>query len=286
MAAYRDFPEQVIAAPRGGTGRTTMDLHLTGTRAFVSGSTQGIGHAIAEALLREGAEVVVNGRDEGRVHDAVARLRAAVPGAAVSGIAADVADAGQVERLLDRLGDVDVLVNNAGVFDVAPFDRATDADWQRYLDVNLMSGVRLTRRLLPSMLARGRGRVLFVSSESGVDVPADMVPYGVSKAAALALANGLAKTTRGTGVTVNTILGGPTYSDGVARTVERIARAQGVPAGDLKDTLAAARTTSLLQRFIEPEEIARLAVYLASPLSSATNGAAVRADGGVLTTLL
>lgn len=263
-----------------------MDLQLTGTRAFVSGSTQGIGHAIAEALLREGAEVVVNGRDDDRVRAAVARLRGAVPRAAVSGIAADVADAGQVERLLDRLGDVDVLVNNAGVFDVAPFDRATDADWQRYLDVNLMSGVRLTRRLLPPMLARGRGRVLFVSSESGVDVPADMVPYGVSKAAALALANGLAKTTRGTGVTVNTILGGPTYSDGVARTVEQIAQAQGVPAGDLKDTLAAARTTSLLQRFIEPEEIARLAVYLASPLSSATNGAAVRADGGVLTTLL
>jgi len=276
----------VIAAQCGGTGRTTMDLQLTGTRAFVSGSTQGIGHAIAAALLREGAEVVVNGRDEGRVQDAVVRLRAAVPGVAVSGIAADLADADQVERLLDRLGDVDVLVNNAGVFDVAPFDRATDADWQRYLDVNLMSGVRLTRRLLPPMLARGRGRVLFVSSESGVDVPADMVPYGVTKAGALALANGLAKTTRGTGVTVNTILGGPTYSDGVARTVEQIAQAQGVPAGDLKDTLAAARTTSLLQRFLEPEEIARLAVYLASPLSSATNGAAVRADGGVLTTLL
>jgi NAD(P)-dependent dehydrogenase (short-subunit alcohol dehydrogenase family) len=263
-----------------------MDVQLTGTRAFVSGSTQGIGHAIAAALLREGAEVVVNGRDEDRLQDAVARLRAAVPGAAVSGIAADLADADQVERLLDRLGDVDVLVNNAGVFDVAPFDRATDADWQRYLDVNLMSGVRLTRRLLPPMLARGRGRVLFVSSESGVDVPADMVPYGVTTAGALALANGLAKTTRGTGVTVNTILGGPTYSDGVARTVEQIAQAQGVPAADLKDTLAAARTTSLLQRFLEPEEIARLAVYLASPLSSATNGAAVRADGGVLTTLL
>lgn len=263
-----------------------MDLQLTGTRAFVSGSTQGIGHAIARALLAEGAEVVVNGRDEARVQDAVAALRAAVPGCTVSGIAADVADAAQVEALLDRLGEVDVLVNNAGVFDVARFEEATDADWQRYLDVNLMSGVRLARRLLGPMLARGTGRVLFVSSESGVDVPADMVPYGVTKAAALALANGLAKLTRGTGVTVNTILGGPTWSDGVAQTVTGIARAQGVPADALKDTLAAARTTSLLQRFIEPEEIARLAVYLASPLSSATNGAAVRADGGVLTTLL
>lgn len=263
-----------------------MDLGLTGKRAFVSGSTQGIGYAIAAALLGEGAEVVVNGRDEHRVADAVARLRADVPGAPVAGIAADFADAAQVERLLDELGDVDVLVNNVGVFEVAPFDQITDADWQRYLDVNLLSGVRLARRLLGPMLARGWGRVLFISSESGVDVPADMTHYGVTKAGALALGNGLAKLTRGTGVTVNTILGRPTYSDGVAQAVDGIARAQGVPASDLKDVLAAARTTSLLQRFIEPEEIARLALYLASPLSSATNGAAVRADGGVLTTLL
>ncbi|GEL45751.1 SDR family oxidoreductase [Cellulomonas hominis] len=263
-----------------------MELGLTDKRAFVSGSTQGIGYAIAAALLAEGAEVVVNGRDEHRVADAVARLRADAPGAAVSGIAADFADAVQVEQLLDELGDVDVLVNNVGVFEVAPFDRITDADWQRYLDVNLLSGVRLARRLLGPMLARGWGRVLFISSESGVDVPADMTHYGVTKAGALALGNGLAKLTRGTGVTVNTILGGPTYSDGVAQAVDGIAHAQGVPASDLKDVLAAARTTSLLQRFIEPEEIARLALYLASPLSSATNGAAVRADGGVLTTLL
>jgi len=176
--------------------------------------------------------------------------------------------------------------NRVGVFEVAPFDRITDADWQRYLDVNLLSGVRLARRLLGPMLARGWGRVLFISSESGVDVPADMTHYGVTKAGALALGNGLAKLTRGTDVTVNTILGGPTYSDGVAQAVDGLAHAQGVPASDLKDVLAAARTTSLLQRFIEPEEIARLALYLASPLSSATNGAAVRADGGVLTTLL
>lgn len=266
-----------------------MDLQLTGRRAFVSGSTQGIGHAIARGLLDEGAEVVLNGRDAGRVDAAVARLRAAVPGAAVSGIAADLADAAQVERLLDDLdglGDVDVLVANAGVFDVAPFDRLTDADWQRHLDLNLLSAVRLTRRLLGPMLDRGWGRVVLISSESGVDVPADMTHYGVTKAALLALGNGLAKTTRGTGVTVNTVLGGPTWSDGVAATVEQIAAGQGVPAGELRASLAAARTTSLLQRFIEPEEVARLAVYLASPLSSVTNGAAVRADGGVLTTLL
>ncbi|MFF1529009.1 SDR family NAD(P)-dependent oxidoreductase [Cellulomonas sp. NPDC058312] len=263
-----------------------MDLGLAGKRAFVSGSTQGIGFAIAQALLREGAEVVVNGRDQDRVRSAVDRLRGEVPEAVVSGIPADFADAAQVEDLLDRLGDVDVLVNNVGVFDVAPFDRITDADWRRYLDVNLMSGVRLTRRLLGPMLARGWGRVLLISSESGVDVPADMTHYGVTKAGMIALGNGLAKMTRGTGVTVNTVLGGPTYSDGVAGTVAGFARAQGVPEEQLKGDLAAARTTSLLQRFLEPEEVAALVVYLASPRASATNGAALRADGGVLTTLL
>jgi NAD(P)-dependent dehydrogenase (short-subunit alcohol dehydrogenase family) len=263
-----------------------VDLGLAGKRAFVSGSTQGIGFAIAEALLREGVEVVVNGRDADRVQGAVDRLRGAVPGAEVAGIAADFADAAQVEDLLDRLGDVDVLVNNVGVFEVAPFDRITDADWQHYLDVNLMSGVRLARRLLGPMLARGWGRVLFIASESGVDVPADMTHYGVTKAGMLALGNGLAKTTRGTGVTVNTVLGGPTYSDGVAQTVAGIARAQDVPEDELKGVLAAARTTSLLQRFLEPEEVAALVVYVASPRASATNGAALRADGGVLTTLL
>lgn len=263
-----------------------MDLGLTGRRAFVSGSTQGIGFAIAEALLREGAAVVVNGRTPARVRDAVDRLGASVPGADVDGIAADFADAAQVDRLLDELGDVDVLVNNVGVFGVAPFEQITDADWQHYLDVNLMSGVRLARRLIGPMLDRGWGRVLLVASESGVDVPGDMTHYGVTKAGMLALGNGLAKLTRGTGVTVNTVLGGPTWSDGVAQTVTGIARAQDVPEDELKGALAAARTTSLVQRFLEPAEVAALVVYLASPRASATNGAAVRADGGVLTTLL
>lgn len=262
-----------------------MDLQLTGKRAFVSGSTQGIGFAVARALLGEGASVVVNGRTADRTQDAVRRLQDEVPGAAVSAIPADFEDASQVARLLDELGDVDVLVNNVGVFDVAPFEQITDADWQRYVDVNLMSGVRLSRHLLPGMLARGWGRVLFVSSESGVDVPADMLHYGVTKAGVNALANGLAKLTGGTDVTVNTILGGPTYSDGVAATVERLAGTQGMDVADLKAAIVAGRTTSLLQRFIDPREIANLALYLASPLSSATNGAALRADGGVLTTL-
>ena len=259
-----------------------MDLDLVGKRAFVSGSTQGIGYAIAESLLAEGATVVVNGRSEDRVAAAVERLEAAVPGAAVSGIPADFADSEQVRRLLGSLGEVDVLVNNVGVFEVAAFEEISDDDWQRYFDVNVMSGVRLSRHALPGMLARGWGRIIFVSSESGVSVPADMTHYGATKAATIALANGLAKRTRGSSVTVNTILGGPTFSDGVAATVARYAEAQAMEPVDLKAAIIAGNQTSLLQRFIEPREIANLALYLASPLSSATNGAALRVDGGVV----
>ncbi|NQX12753.1 SDR family oxidoreductase [Microbacteriaceae bacterium VKM Ac-2855] len=263
-----------------------MDLQLDAKRAFVSGSTAGIGYAIAEALLREGAEVVINGRDAGRVRESVAALERAVPGATVSGIAADFGDDEDVAHLIGELGDVDILVNNVGLFDVARFVDITDADWRRYFEVNVLSGVRLSRELLPGMLAAGWGRIIFVGSESGVSIPADMVHYGVSKAGILALGNGLAKLTRGTEVTVNTILGGPTYSDGVAATVREIAAAQGLPADALKAGIIGANRTSLLERFIEPAEIAHLAAYLASPLASATNGAAVRADGGVLTTIL
>jgi NAD(P)-dependent dehydrogenase (short-subunit alcohol dehydrogenase family) len=263
-----------------------MDLQLAPTRAFVSGSTQGIGYAIARVLLEEGAEVVINGRDADRVEESVRSLRGEVPGARITGVAADFADADDVQRLLGSLGPVDILVNNVGLFEVAAFEDIPDTDWSRYLDVNLMSGVRLSRALLPGMLAKGWGRILFISSESGVNVPADMLPYGVTKAAMIALANGLAKLTRGTAVTVNTVLGGPTYSDGVAATVDRIAEAQGVASADLKSAIIGANQTSLLERFIDPHEIAHLVAYLASPLSSATNGAALRADGGVLTTTL
>ncbi|MGN6324635.1 SDR family NAD(P)-dependent oxidoreductase [Pseudolysinimonas sp.] len=261
-------------------------MGLEGARAFVSGSTRGIGAAIAEALAREGAEVVLNGRSESGVDAAVARLRGVAPASAVSGIAADLADADATAELLRRLGEVDVLVNNAGAFDVAPFADIDDAAWQRCLDVNLLSAVRLTRGLLGGMLDRGHGRVILVASESGVNVPADMIPYGVTKAGMLALGNGLAKLTRGTAVTVNTVLGGPTYSDGVADAVEALAAAQGLPAAELRTAIIGANRTSLVERFLEPAEIASLVVYLASPLSSATNGAALRADGGVLTSLL
>lgn len=263
-----------------------MELQLADKTAFVSGSTQGIGYAIVRALLREGVSVVINGRDEARLRSAVDSLRTAVPGAAVSGLTADLGDPDQVHHLLESLGDVDILINNVGMFEVTPFADISDDDWQRYFDLNVMSGVRLSRHVLPRMLARGWGRIVFIGSESGVNIPADMVHYGLTKAAVLALSNGLAKLTRGTEVTVNTILGGPTYSEGVAEAVNQIAQAQGVPADDLKAAIAAGNRTSLLQRFIEPAEIAHLALYLASPLSSATNGAAVRADGGVLTTVV
>lgn len=263
-----------------------MDLQLRGRTAFVSGSTQGIGYAIASALAAEGVQVVVNGRSRQRVDAAVARLRAEHPGATLSGLAADLSAPHEVAHLLADLDEVDILVNNVGIFDLAEFASVSDDEWARYLDLNLMSGVRLSRHSLPGMLQRGWGRILFISSESGVNVPADMVPYGVTKAAVNALANGLAKLTRGTAVTVNTVLGGPTYSDGVAATVEHIARGQAAPVEAVRSAIIGQNTTTLLERFIEPSEIAHLVTYLASPLASATNGAALRVDGGVLTATL
>lgn len=263
-----------------------MDLQLTGKKAFVSGSTHGIGSAIARGLLLEGASVVINGRTEEGVQRAVRELETHVPGAEVSGIAADFDDADQVRRLASALDDLDILVNNVGLFELAAFEDITDDTWQRYFDVNIMSGVRLSRHAITSMLARGAGRIIFIGSESGVNIPGDMVHYGVTKAAMLALSNGLAKLTRGTGVTVNTILGGPTYSSGVAETVQRIAQAQGLSTDELKTAIISGNATSLLERFIDPGELANLVLYVASPLSSATNGAALRADGGVLTAML
>ncbi|WP_314732503.1 SDR family oxidoreductase [Microbacterium sp. Marseille-Q6965] len=252
----------------------------------MSGSTQGIGFAIASALAKEGVRVIVNGRTRDRVEEAVARLRAAHPFANHGGLAADFARPEDVARLLDDLEPVDILVNNVGLFGLADFDAIPDEEWARYLDVNLMSGVRLSRRILPGMLERGWGRVLFISSESGVNVPADMVHYGVTKAAMIALGNGLSKLTKRTGVTVNTVLGGPTYSDGVAATVESIADMESAPVETIKAAIIGQNATTLLERFLEPDEVAHLVTYLASPRASATNGAAIRADGGVLTAML
>ena len=217
---------------------------------------------------------------------AIEALQREVPGASVTGLAADFSDPNQVDRLCGELVDFDILINNVGLFELKPFDLITDDDWRLYFEVNVLSGVRLARLLLPKMLERGWGRIVFVSSESGVNIPAEMIHYGTSKAAMLAVGNGLAKLTKGTGVTVNSVLGGPTYSDGVAQSVEALAVEFGTSVDEMKQTIIASNETSLLNRFIEPQEIANMVVFLASPAASATNGSAVRVDGGVLTTTL
>ncbi len=263
-----------------------MDLQLKNQTAFISGSTQGIGYAIARQLLAEGAHVIINGRNEAKTASAVERLAQEGYSGKISGISADYAQPEAVSRLVTQLQEVDLLINNAGIFERKPFGEIEAADWMHIFQVNVMSGVSLSKALLPGMLRRNRGRILFISSESGVSVPAEMIHYGVTKAAMQALGNGLSKLTQGTAVTVNTILGGPTYSDGVADIVKNIAAAQGLEEEQLKAAIMAqSNPYSLLQRFIDPTEIAGLACFLCSPLSAAINGAALRADGGVLQVL-
>lgn len=264
-----------------------MDLQLRSKTAFISGSTQGIGFAIARQLLAEGANVIINGRTQEKIDLALGRLREEIPAAVVSGIAADFTNADEVDRLLQALPDVDILVNNVGIFDLRPFFDTQDSDWTRFFEMNVMSGVRLSRALLPKMLERKWGRVIFISSESGINIPENMIHYGMTKTAMLSISRGLSQLTRNTGVTVNTIIGGPTYSEGVAGAVEQISAAQNRDLEAVKaDLMKMLNPTSLLQRFIQPEEIAHLAAYLSSSLSTATNGAALRADGGVLNTIL
>lgn len=264
-----------------------MDLQLASKTAFISGSTQGIGYAIAKALLQEGAAVIINGRTPGKTAMAVQQLKEEIPGARISGIAADFTNIAEVNRLLDALPGIDILVNNVGVFELKAFADIGDEDWLKIFELNVLSGIRLSRRLLPPMLANNWGRVIFISSESGVNIPGNMIHYGMTKTAMLSVSRGLAQLTRNTGVTVNTIIGGPTYSEGVATVVEQIAGAQNQDVAQVKTSLIKTlNPTSLLQRFIDTSEIASLAAYLSSPLSAATNGAALRADGGVLNTIL
>ncbi|MGV3603098.1 MAG: SDR family NAD(P)-dependent oxidoreductase [Dyadobacter fermentans] len=263
-----------------------MDLKLKDKTAFISGSARGIGFAIARQLMSEGVQVIVNGRTSEKTAEAVSRLRAIEPLGNVTGITADFSKAEEVTGLIAKLPQIDILINNVGIFELKPFFEINDADWQRMFEINLLSGARLAKALMPGMLDRKWGRIVFISSESGINVPADMIHYGVTKTAMLSLANGLSKLTKGTEVTVNSILGGPTYSDGVAGTVEKIAEAQGSTVEQMKAAiLAGTNPHSLLQRFIAPEEIAALAAYLCSPLAVATNGSSLRADGGVLQTL-
>lgn len=257
-----------------------MDLQLNGKRVVVTGSTAGIGLAIAELLAREGATVIINGRTQERVNEAIDRIGV---GANARGVAADLSRADGVEEFLRQVPAVDILVNNLGIFEPKPFEEISDADWFRFFETNVMSGVRLSRAYLPGMRERNWGRVVFVSSESGIQIPAEMIHYGMTKTAQIAIARGLAETCAGTGVTVNAVLPGPTASEGVKEFVGSLAEQNKQTKQEFeKEFFKSVRPSSLLQRFARPEEVAPMVGYLCSPLSSATNGAALRVDGGVV----
>ncbi|GGD33896.1 SDR family NAD(P)-dependent oxidoreductase [Aureimonas glaciei] len=263
-----------------------MKIDLTGKTALVTGSTAGIGYAIALGLARAGASVVVNGRDPGRTEAAVAKLKGEASEADISGVAGDVGTAEGCEAIVAALPEVDILVNNAGIFNPQDFFDVPDAEWERFFAVNVMSGVRLSRAYLPGMQAKGWGRVLFLSSESGLNIPVEMIHYGMTKTADLALSRGLAKRMAGTGVTVNAILPGPTLSEGVAGMLAGEVEKTGKPLEEVAaDFVKAHRSTSIIQRAATVEEVANLCVYVASPQASATTGAALRVDGGVVDTI-
>ena len=260
-----------------------MDLQLENKLALVSGSTAGIGFAIAKGLAREGARVIVNGRTTDRVNSAIERIRSYDAGAKLEGIAADLGRAAGAEEAIRRFPNVEVLVNNLGIFEPKPFEQIFDQDWSRFFEVNVMSGVRLSRGYLPSMKKRNWGRIVFISSESGVQIPVEMIHYGVTKTAQIAVARGIAETCAGTGVTCNAVLPGPTASEGVTDFVESLASQAGQNRQQVeKEFFEKARPTSLLKRFATPDEVAAMVVFICSPLSAATNGAALRVDGGVV----
>lgn len=264
-----------------------MDLQLTGKTALVTGSTGGIGLAIASLLAAEGAVVTINGRTRQRVDQSIAEIQKKHPRAKITGIDADVSAAAGCDKLTAALPHVDILVNNAGIFEPKPFGEISDRDWDRFFQTNVMSGVRLSRFYLPKLLKQNWGRIIFISGESALQIPAEMIHYGMTKTAQLAIARGLAETTIGTQVTVNSVLPGPTASEGVETFVSDMARTQKQSPQEVeREFFKRARPSSLLQRFATPEEVAQLVVFVCSPLSSATNGASLRVDGGVVRSIV
>jgi NAD(P)-dependent dehydrogenase (short-subunit alcohol dehydrogenase family) len=264
-----------------------MNLQLEGKLALVTGSTAGIGFAIAKGLAAEGARVVVNGRTDARVAAACEAIRRDHPAARLDGFVADLSRAEEALAACERFPNLEILVNNLGTYEVKPFEPIADADWHALIETNFMSGVRLSRYWLPKMKTSGWGRIIFISSESAINIPVEMVHYGVTKTMQLALSRGLAETTSGTGVTVNSIVVGPTRSEGVEKFVEDVAKARHIGAADFeKDFFRTIRPSSILQRFATPDEVAALVVFVASPLSSATNGAALHVDGGTVRSIL
>jgi NAD(P)-dependent dehydrogenase (short-subunit alcohol dehydrogenase family) len=264
-----------------------MDLGLKGKTAVVSGSTAGIGLGIAVTLAREGANVVVNGRTSARVESALRKIRSLVQATNVSGVAADLGTKEGVASFIKHVPQTDVLVNNLGIFEVKPFLEIPDEDWQRFFEVNVLSGVRLTRHYLPGMLKKNWGRVIFISSESGQQIPAEMVHYGMTKTAQIAIARGVAESIAGSGVTVNSVLVGPTASEGAGEFVDSFAKEKGITKAEVeKEFFQNIRPSSLLKRFETTEEVAAVVAFLAGNQSITINGAAVRADGGVVRSIL
>jgi NAD(P)-dependent dehydrogenase (short-subunit alcohol dehydrogenase family) len=258
-----------------------MNLELIDKIALVSGSTKGIGFAIASQLAAEGARVIVNGRSDNTVNSALEQIRKAGPGAKIEGFAGDLATATATEDLIKRFPAVDILVNNLGIYEPKPFDEISDEEWRRFFEVNVLSGVRLSRAYLPGMKERNWGRIIFISSESAINTPAEMMHYGMTKTAQLAVSRGLAQYCGGTGITVNSILPGPTHSAGVEEFVKQLGGGQSFETFE-KEFFKSVRPSSLLKRFETPDEVARLVTFVCSPVASAINGAALRVDGGVV----
>jgi len=260
-----------------------MDLQLKNKKALVTGSTAGIGYAIALQLAKEAVAVIVNGRTSERVENAVAKIKTESGNDKVSGVTADFASAESVENLIIALPAVDILVNNVAIFEPKAFADITDEDWLRFYEINVLSGIRLARAYFGQMLNNGWGRIIFISSESAIQIPEEMIHYGMTKTAQLAVARGLAELTRGTAVTVNSVLPGPTLSEGVGGFIDNLAKDQNKTTQQVEaDFFKTIRPTSIIQRFLNTDEVANMVTYLASPLASATNGAAIRAEGGLL----